>query len=525
MIADFEDVELNADSIWMPTEDEQDDMGYAYMRSQGWDFSNYTYYGYVFGFTASSRTDTTTEGYEASFTAVTGSGYKSANYAVVYPDYVETEVVAADGEPHTVTGCYITNNLWTYQAIMEGDGYGDNTPFGGADGTYPDYLKIIATGYDEDGEELGTTEFYLADYRFEDNTEDYVVTDWRWFDLSVLGEVNSVGFTMEGSKTDVSGLTTPAYFCMDDFNGEAPAEPVETLIAHFEDVELNADGIWQAETLNVDTYLYSQGWKFTAFTSEGFWSNFTVSNSTNTELTGMAGQYTAITGKGVDGSDNYAVAFVYDTEVSAIDGYPREITGCYVTNNMYAYTSMTEGDQYAGAPFTTGDYLVLYAIGLDEMGEEIDRTEFYLADYRSTDEAEHYIVEDWRWFDLSVLGEVSKVRFEMAGSRTGNFGLNTPAYFCLDNFNGEAPDAVAETMAENLNVSVYPNPSNGVVNIKMDNNEMFTYYVYNSIGQTVMTGTSANEITTIDLSTFGSGMYLINVNCKGNINAKKVFIK
>ncbi len=760
LIAHFEDVEIDADGFWKPTEDEQDDMGYAYMQSQGWSFQNYyyDYYGYTgtMGFTASNCTDTTLTGIDAQYTAVTGKGYKSSNYAMCYP-MGNTTVAAVDGYPRTVTGCYVTNDLWTYQAILEGDGYGPQ--FGGEDGTTPDYMKIVATGLDEEGEEISSTEFYLADYRFADNTEDYVVADWRWFDLSVLGEVSAIRFDLESSRNNEYGMTTPGYFCMDDFNGEAPAEPVETLIAHFEDVELNEEGIWASEEYNVQSAVESQGWSFSALTSysewEGTgyesWSQFRVSNSTNTELTGLEGQYTAVPGKGlksanyavayvygntevsaIDGyprtvtgcyvtnnmyaytsmtegdsyagdpfttgdylvlyaigldemgdsisgaefyladyrsdneeeqyivedwrwfdlsvlgevskvrfdmagsrtgewglntpayfcmddfngeapaepvetliahfedvelneegiwaseeynvqsavesqgwsfsaltsysewegtgyeswsqfrvsnstntelagldgqytavpghgydySDNYAVAYVYgNTEVSAIDGYPREITGCYVTNNMYAYASMTEGDYYAGDPFTTGDYLVLYAIGLDEMGDSISSAEFYLADYRSDNEEEHYIVEDWRWFDLSVLGEVSKVRFDMAGSRTGEWGLNTPAYFCLDNYNGIAPDAVKEVIAENDNISVYPNPSNGVVNVKVAGIEEYTYYVYNSVGQIVMTGTIAKSITTIDFSAFGSGMYFINVNHNGNVTTKKVFIK
>ena len=63
------------------------------------------------------------------------------------------------------------------------------------------------------------------------------------------------------------------------------------------------------------------------------------------------------------------------------------------------------------------------------------------------------------------------------------------------------------------------------MNIKVDGNKEFTYYVYNAIGQMVMTGTSTSAITTIDLSTYGRGMYLINLNSEGNATTKKVFIK
>ena len=40
---------------------------------------------------------------------------------------------------------------------------------------------------------------------------------------------------------------------------------------------------------------------------------------------------------------------------------------------------------------------------------------------------------DWTYVDLSSLGKVDQLAFRMTGSRTGDWGLNTPAYFCIDN--------------------------------------------------------------------------------------------
>ena len=38
----------------------------------------------------------------------------------------------------------------------------------------------------------------------------------------------------------------------------------------------------------------------------------------------------------------------------------------------------------------------------------------------------------------------------MSGSRTGDYGLNTPSYFCIDNLGAEAPTEAIE----NTNVAV-----------------------------------------------------------------------
>ena len=134
-----------------------------------------------------------------------------------------TTVTAADGLAHTVTGCYVTNNLWAYKSMRDGDSY--SAPFGGSDGTIPDFFVLHAIGKDLNDNAIDTLDFYLADYRFDNPEEDYIVDSWEWFDLSSFGEVASISFTLESSANNSWGMVTPAYFCMDDFNGMAPVTP------------------------------------------------------------------------------------------------------------------------------------------------------------------------------------------------------------------------------------------------------------------------------------------------------------
>ena len=210
--ATFEDVQLGSNGIWAAPEGENE------MSSGGWLFTNYTGYGYWGGFTASNRTDLNQTGLNAQYTAVTGCGYDgSTQYAVAYTYGVQTDVYAADGQSHTVTGCYITNNLWAYQDVLQGSM--GQTPFGGLSGDDPDWFKLTATGKNVSGQTVGTLDFYLADYRFEDNSQDYVLDTWEWFDLSPLGPVATISFSLSSTKSNYGGMITPAYFCMDNFNG------------------------------------------------------------------------------------------------------------------------------------------------------------------------------------------------------------------------------------------------------------------------------------------------------------------
>ena len=208
--ATFEDVPLSSDGIWQPQN------GYNSMVSSSWLFTNYydpTFWG---GFTASNRSDMSVSGMDAQYTAVTGGGYAgSEKYAVAYTYGCETTVSAADGSEHEVSGCFVTNNLWTYQSVTDGDFM--TTPFGGESGNDPDFLYVYAVGRNADNIVTDTAIFYLADFRFDDNTSDYVINSWEWFDLSGLGSVASISFGLESSKYNEWGMLTPSYFCLDNF--------------------------------------------------------------------------------------------------------------------------------------------------------------------------------------------------------------------------------------------------------------------------------------------------------------------
>ena len=223
--ATFEDVQLGSNGIWQPP------IGSNEMSSGGWLFTNNTQNGYWGGFTASNRTDLSQTGLNAQYTAASGCGYDgSTQYAVAYTMGVQTDVYAADGQSHTVTGCYVTNNLWTYQDILQG-GYGEQ-PYGGPTGNDPDWFKVTATGKNASGQTVGTLDFYLADYRFANNEEDYVLNTWEWFDLSPLGDVATISFSLSSSRGSGYNMITPAYFCMDNFNGGGAAPDLPPYIVN-----------------------------------------------------------------------------------------------------------------------------------------------------------------------------------------------------------------------------------------------------------------------------------------------------
>lgn len=168
----------------------------------------------------SNRTDTTTAGYTNQFSSYAGSGAQgSSNYAIAY---LGTPTVSF-ASPVAVTGAYFTNTTYAALSMLNGDSFAKQ--FGGTNGNDADWLKLTIEGHDAANALTGSVDFYLADYRFADNSLDYIVKDWAYVDLSSLGTVSSLSFSLASSDTGAWGMNTPAYFAMDSLAVAAVPEP------------------------------------------------------------------------------------------------------------------------------------------------------------------------------------------------------------------------------------------------------------------------------------------------------------
>jgi len=198
----------------------------------------------------------------------------------------------------------------------------------------------------------------------------------------------------------------------------------------FEDLPLAAESFWNGS--DGSGGFTASGVHFSnSYNAEwASWDGFAYANLTDTTVEGFAAQYNAIPGSGVDGSQTYAIAYC-----SAFAAAPptitldseQTVTGAYFTNSNWAYYSMSKGDDFA-KKFAAGDWFKLTITGIDANGAETGTVEFKLADGEN-------IISTWTWVDLSALGAVKELTFGLSSSDNGDYGMNTPAYFCMDNFN------------------------------------------------------------------------------------------
>ncbi len=159
-----------------------------------------------------------------SFAAYPGSGADgSNNYALAYFSEFGTPPTITLPNGYLVNSMYVTNSTYAYWSMKNGDQFAKR--FGGDDGTDDDYFKAIFTGLDELGAVTGEVEFYLADFRFADGDDDYIVDDWRYVDLTGLGPATSIQLSMESSDMYEIWMNTPAYIAIDNLSLTSVPEP------------------------------------------------------------------------------------------------------------------------------------------------------------------------------------------------------------------------------------------------------------------------------------------------------------
>jgi len=264
----------------------------------------------------------------------------------------------------------------------------------------------------------------------------------------------------------------------------------------------------------------------TGFGSSYWSSGFAYSNMRDSATSGYLNQYAAKAYTGYGGSNKYAVAYAGFSSVkvhlSGV-GIGNSVPGFYVTNSTYAYNSMRDGDAFArkfgdslgiGATYAAGHYPDWFKLTIKGyLGGVLksNSVDFYLADYRSSTK---YIVKDWQWVNLLPLGNLDSLVFSLSSSDTGMYGMNTPAYFCIDNFTVNDPSSVSVIVPAPI-AKVYPNPAKGDLTIEtspvLSKGEEMKIDILNISGQKVFESVMKENKIVINTSELSPGIYLLQL--------------
>ncbi|HUR31945.1 MAG TPA: DUF4465 domain-containing protein [Saprospiraceae bacterium] len=196
-----------------------------------------------------------------------------------------------------------------------------------------------------------------------------------------------------------------------------------------------------------------------------FWSGFAISADTNTTTPGFLNQYSAYPGKGAVGSTTYAMGYIYQPTIINLKekAIGKPMIGMYVANSTYSYLSMRDGDAFAkkfgGETGTDPDFFLLTIKKYSGGVISDDSLRVYLADYRSSNPNNDYILSDWKYVDLTILGEVDSLILQLSSSDVGSFGMNTPSYVAIDEVSTDNLLAAFALNDTNKPMIVGPNPA------------------------------------------------------------------
>lgn len=475
------------------------------------------------GWAYSTMQDDTTGNYTNLYSVITKTGNNgSVKYGVGQQNSVLRITGIDAGKP--VKGLYITNG--TYPALSMKNGDNIAKKFGGTTGNDPDFFVVTIKKYFNGIESTDSVNCYLSDFRFANTADDYILNTWKWVDLTSLGNVDSLTFHLTSSDNGQFGINTPTFFCIDDILTDSDT-------ANFENLTLAPNRFWNKRNTKL-TSLFKDSFAtyqntFNVSNFGDYWSGgFAVSTLTDTTTAGYGNLYSCYAGKGVDSSKTYAIAqqkssvtLKYPTTVTANSALLKSI---YVTNSTYAALSMKNGDAFAkkfgGVTGNDSDFFILTIKGYHTFNKDfIDSVNVYLADFRFADNSKDYIVKDWIRVDLSKLYNADSLVFSLTSSDVGQFGMNTPAFFAIDNLSYKIIGGL-KSNDNNLTINMYPNPANTQISFSID--EKATVNIMDLNGRLLLAETINPNYSTLNIETLQTGMYIVRIETAEGVAIQKL---
>jgi hypothetical protein len=226
--------------------------------------------------------------------------------------------------------------------------------------------------------------------------------------------------------------------------------------------------------------------------------------------------------KGYNNSSVYTVG--QDRGTIRLKAPFNQADGFYITNTTFAYKAVRNGNSFArkfgdttgtgsGTTIPQGSYPDWFKItvkGYFGGNMKNDSVEYYLADY---------VIDSWQWVNTTALGQVDSIRFFMYSSDVGQWGINTPLFFAIDNFTTSNP-FVGLSEQEKMSAGGYPNPFNDVLVIRTESGA--EYLLQDLSGKTLLHGSLLPGIERIQTGHLALGVYFLQIRTAGGVRQQKL---
>ncbi len=495
--SDFENLELAEESYWNGADNSGGFVSGEAAFKTSYTIATASWNGWGY----SNTSDTETASWLNQYSAITGAGFDTIvsdgkNYGVAF---ITSDLMTgvtnplplsfADSAAHRVNGFYVTNSTYAALSMQQGDAFAKK--FGGEDGTDPDYFKLVVYGL-KDGAETDTVEFYLADFRFEDDTKDYIVQSWQWVDLSELGKVDQLMFNLESSDVGMWGINTPLYFNIDNMYIAPDLAPeVINPIADVSAKEIAPDQIIDLSNVFTDADDETVTISLLSNSNPEFASATLSATELNIDFIAEGITILVVEGR----SNNKSV---FDTiQVTVITDLAPEV------GNPIADISVVE---------TANDTI----ISLENVFTDMDDDDVSIMKSIASNSSESVVLASIDGDELS-LSYLSVGEAEIVIEASSN-GLTVTDTILVN----VSPVTNIKSKAS-ANVVLYPNPSNGFFRVNTNLNENVSVRIFTLSGSLVYENKSFSSKQLIDMSDKPSGQYIIQMN-KGDFSYRQSLI-
>lgn len=309
----------------------------------------------------------------------------------------------------------------------------------------------------------------------------------------------------------------------------------QTYTETFESFSLPNNSFYK-DTTGADWQTTNAIFRYNWDNSWGYWSEgmayTNVNDSTDGNFTNL---YGCISYKGYNNSNYYVTGQNFATIV--LKSPYQIVDGFYITNTTYAAKVMKYGNSFSrafgdttgtGCGCPQGSYPDWFKITIKGYKNGImlnDSVEFYLADYRFSNNSQDYIVWNWQWVNCSSLGSVDSIQFFMYSSDVGQWGINTPTYFSIDNFTTSGTAGI-QSYSSHI-TRVFPNPLKDKLMIQFKESGMYKIRIMNILGnvlQEMVLNGSVHHPSEILMGNYETGSYIIEIS-NNNLVEKHLIIK
>ena len=212
-------------------------------------------------------------------------------------------------------------------------------------------------------------------------------------------------------------------------------------VVDFEDLTLNPNSSWIGAD-GTGQFTSSYLTLYNDYSSQyGSWQGFAYTNGTDTESNSYSNLSSCV-GHGASNSDYYVTAYIGTDWMGDNSQIPVAMkintanSGNFANRGAY-FCMPVLLKKWVDREYASNHFYFKLKASAYANGTLIGDSEIMMADFT---EGNSYMMDDWTYVDLSWIANADSLNFiAISNDIAGGWGINTPMYFCMDDFGASNP--------------------------------------------------------------------------------------